>query len=257
MLSYSLACVLNTLVASISSVASTAKSTSVPTPTAVTGISASITSAPPSATSNSAISVSTNGAAAASSSTDQFPIQAVLVGLFPGLVGGCLLAFLFVLCLGRRKSNHKPDDDTSSFGPVAAKVSDPIYMDSATRTDFLRYQRSSRSPQGSTSTSPVSRVRSLFRKTPSLSPGQFGEQSSPRGMGDVSTPPRQIRREPSMESIKIYSPPDARFGRNTTFGDLLKNAVPDASAPPTVPLYMGSPGMVDPRSRGVDAGNLR
>ena len=249
-------CELTNLLASISSAASTAKSTSIPTPTAVTGISAnSIPTTAPSIPSPATSAGSTN-TGAASSSSNQFPIQAVLVGLFPGLVGGCLLAFLFVLCLGRRKKPQRGvEDDTSSFGPVAAKVSDPIYVDSATRTDFLRYNRPSRSPQASSASSPISRVRSLFSKTPSLSPRRFGDQpASPASPADISTPQRQIKREPSMESIKIYSPPDARFGRNTTFGDLLPNA--GGRQPPPIP-FMGSPSMVDPRKRGVDSGNLR
>ena len=254
-------CVETSLLGSISASAATAKSTSAPTPTAVTGISASST---PTITSSGRGPANSGGAntnaasSTSSSSSDQFPIQAILVGLLPGLVAGCLLAWLFICCLNRRKAKKQvTDDDTSSLGPVAAKVSDPIYNDSATRTDFLRYARSSRSPQGSNASTPISRVRSLFSKTPSLSPRRFGDQPSPQGLAEVSTPRGQIRREPSMESIKIYSPPDARFSRNTTFGDLLRNAGADNHSPPPMPPFMGSPSVVDPRKRGVDNGNLR
>ncbi|MCJ1325371.1 hypothetical protein MMC10_002034 [Thelotrema lepadinum] len=247
-------CVETSLLGSISASEATAKSTPAPTPTAVTGISASSTPMTTSSGRNPVnTGTNTNAASSTSSSSDQFPIQAILVGLLPGLVAGCLLAWLFICCLKRRKASKQvTDDDTSSLGPVAAKVSDPIYNDSATRTDFLRYAPSSRSPQGSNASTPISRVRSLFSKTPSLSPRRFGDQQSP------NTPPGQIRREPSMESIKIYSPPDARFSRNTTFGDLLRaGGRTDNHSPPALPQFMGSPSMVDPRKRGVDNGNLR
>ena len=248
-------CVLNSLFASLSAATSTAKATSIPTPTAVTVASATAiaTSSPSKPPGSSA----TNDAA----SSNQFPIPAVLVGVISGLVGGILLAAVIGYLCYRRKSKKKEatddDDDSSSFGPIAAKVSDPIYVDSTTRTDFLRQARKSRSTQGSTASSPMSRVRSLFSKTPQLSPRRFGDEPLSAGLEEVSTPPRQIRREPSMESIKIYSPPDARYEqRNTTFGDLLKAGGSNSSPPPR-PQYMGSPGIVDPRRRGVDTGDLR
>lgn len=252
-------CVLASLLTSLTTGVSTAKATPAPTPTAVT-ISAA--SKPTGAATPIPVTSGTPPSATVSpSTTNQFPIQAVLVGLFPGLIGGCLLALLFVLCLkGRRKAKQNvDDDDTSSLGPTAAKVSDPIYSDLATRTDFLRYApRNSHRDGGSGPSTPMSRVRSLFSKgTPSLGPQRFRDQSSPRGPGELSTPPRQINREPSMASIKmVYTPPpDLRVERQTTFGDLLKN-VGSQPAPP-MPVFMGSPGMVDPRSRGVDAGNLK
>jgi hypothetical protein len=64
-----------------------------------------------------------------------------------------------------------------------------------------------------------------------------------------------------MESITIWSPPDVRLGRQTTYGDVLREVGAEESPgkPGMVPapLYMGSPGIVDPRSRGVDSGDLR
>ena len=58
-----------------------------------------------------------------------------------------------------------------------------------------------------------------------------------------------------MESITIYSPPDPRMSdRTTTYEDVMKAAGAQSNH---LPPFMGSPGMVDPRSRGVDGMNLR
>lgn len=71
------------------------------------------------------------------------------------------------------------------------------------------------------------------------------------GRSQPKTPTQQVtpemKREPSMESIKIYSPPDGGLHRpGTTFTDMMQ----DAGFRPGEP-YLGSPGRVDPRSRGV------
>ena len=264
-------CILSKLLASITTAASTAAPTSIPSPTVVSGITAAstLTSIPTAHSSTTPPSSLPAAASSSSSSSNQFPLQAVLVGLFPGLVGGCLIALVIIFCLARRRQPPpNVEDDTSSFGNVTAKVSDPIYLGSAARTDFLRAKHSSRSTGGSSPSSRLSRVRSLFSKTPTLSPRRFGDHgsvspytqaASPGRAGEVSevhTPQRQIKHEPSMESIKIYSPPDARFGRNTQFGDLLSAADAGRHEAPST-TYMGSPSIVDPRKRGVDNGNLR
>ena len=71
-----------------------------------------------------------------------------------------------------------------------------------------------------------------------------------------------LRKEPSMESITIYSPPDARLGgsggsRATTFSEMMNRAAGQHIKEESYPSYMGSPGRVDPRSRGVGNGVLR
>lgn len=59
--------------------------------------------------------------------------------------------------------------------------------------------------------------------------------------------PETLRKEPSMESIKIYSPPNGGLDRpNTTFTGMMAEAGFKHGEP-----YLGSPGRVDPRSRGV------
>ena len=180
-----------------------------------------------------------------------FPTNAILVGFFPGLVAGSLATFLFIICLGRcfkNKERNRP-----------LKVSEPIYHEaSAARTDFLRKTPKSNHSSGtiidSTAPStPLSRVRSLFSRTPSLSPRNWGSREH---QIEPMTPPAQMKREPSTQPIPIYSPPDARLSRSTTFRDVMK-AAGIHEPEPRPPQFMGSPGLVDPRSRGVDAGRLR
>ena len=74
----------------------------------------------------------------------------------------------------------------------------------------------------------------------------------PDGIGrSLRTPPRtpenqMIRKEPSMESINIYSPPDGHLTPQTTFTDMMENAGFRKDEP-----YLGSPARVDPRARGA------
>ncbi|KAA6407449.1 MAG: hypothetical protein FRX48_08692 [Lasallia pustulata] len=170
-----------------------------------------------------------------------FPANAIVAGFFSGLLTGGFLAFLIILCIRRRrdaKSRRSGD-----FGRVSATVSDPIYQpQDACRTDFLR--RESRSRQRS------STVRSLFSRSSSMRHQDgIGRsfRTSPR------TPENKIiRREPSMESIRIYSPPDAYFRPQTTFTDMMETAGFRKDEP-----YLGSPARVDPRARGASGiGNM-
>lgn len=64
------------------------------------------------------------------------------------------------------------------------------------------------------------------------------------------SPESSLHKEPSMESIKIYSPPDHRLRPDTTFTDMMHNAGFKAGDP-FMPMFMGSPGVVDPRSRDI------
>ena len=241
-------CVMTNPSATGSAAASTVASTTAPTLSIATG-----------AASNSASATSTSLAgseacASVAAECNPFPATAVLVGLFPGIIIGSLLTFLFVVCVGRR---HRVRDDSLSLGPTVAKVSDPIYNGNATRTDFLRHGSRSRTSRSTLRASlgaiSSARVRSLFSRTPTLVSKRWDDKAQ----NGMQTPPAQIRREPSTESIRIYSPPEARvMDRQTTFGDVMKAAGGydhDTMPPP----FLGSPGLVDPRSRGVDAGRLK
>jgi len=240
--------------------------------------------------SSAATSTSSSGAAALpSADCNGFPPLAIIAGFFPGVVCGALLTVLIFMCIGRKRD--EPKRKGSDFGHINATVSDPIYQDAgATRTDFLRRQSKSRNGDGTNRTSSIQRVRSLFSRSPSLagrsqkSPGiqmepmphtpenmawksrepmpQTPQRMPASPMDDMPRTPQNrmsggLHREPSMESIMIYSPPDGRLGgpgsRGTTFTEMLTSV----GLKPDEPFYMGSPGMVDPRSRDVGNGQLR
>ena len=65
------------------------------------------------------------------------------------------------------------------------------------------------------------------------------------------SPESSLHKEPSMESIKVYSPPDQRLRPDTTFTDMMTHAGLKQGEPFVTTNYMGSPGRVDPRSRGI------
>ncbi|ESZ92170.1 hypothetical protein SBOR_7427 [Sclerotinia borealis F-4128] len=154
--------------------------------------------------------------------SEKFPIDAILVGFFPGLALGVLLALLGVCCIGRRKASHRKSG--SSFG----NISDPVPT-SDVRTDFLR--KMPQTPSTFASGTPrrqktITRVRSLFRKSTAT-----GMTNSPRMPYQNSPPPappiplniqRQkptvvsgdrpvtppLQREPSYEDINIFTDAD-------------------------------------------------
>ncbi|KAL9035651.1 MAG: hypothetical protein Q9214_006482 [Letrouitia sp. 1 TL-2023] len=167
---------------------------------------------------------------------EKFPASAILVGFFPGMILGALLTVAAIICIGRRRAKKEHEDEINS---VAATVSDPIYQDSGTfRTDFLR--RESKSKYSNR----TSKVRSLFSRSPTLKSNSAGHNRSVPKTPPSRTP--EMKREPSMESIKIYSPPNGQLQRpTTTFTEMMADAGFKHGAP-----YLGSPGRVDPRSRG-------
>ncbi|KAJ5671527.1 hypothetical protein N7507_000654 [Penicillium longicatenatum] len=156
-----------------------------------------------------------------------FPSKAVIAGFFPGALFGAIAALLISTCVRHRadkKQLAKINQDTkatahnwssrSSSGAVLG-ISSPIASEDASyRTDFLlrnptdkRSSMSSRSMRSMLNRS-GSRVRSLFstgvpgldKDVPPLpTASELPVQTNP------VTPPRQ--REPSTESIKVYSPP--------------------------------------------------
>ena len=239
-------------------------------------------SSTPSSTTTPSSSAQTSGAASVSKShQSEYPAKAVLLGFFPGMIAGALLLFAIIICLGRRKLRRQREDPKSpksDFSSVTANVSDPIYQDTTGglgRTDFLRRENNNRdtgSSNGGKRFSVMSRtsrsVRSLFgsRRSPTMqrhANGTYTDRSSPTAMmTDMPRTPennRTLRREPSTESIKIYSPPNMHglgstdrphagtdASRNTTFTEMMAQVGFKSGEP-----YLGSPGRVDPRSRGV------
>ncbi|KAI4199577.1 MAG: hypothetical protein LQ350_004530 [Teloschistes chrysophthalmus] len=209
--------------------------------------SASSTSKPSATTSKSASSASQTAAAAPTSDNTKITPVGFIAGFFPGMLLGVLLTVAVIICIGRRRAKREEKD--GDFGSVAATVSDPIYQDSnGFRTDFLR--RESATKNYNNGNNRTSRVRSLFSssRSPTMtsSPESYSKTVLPK------TPPNnrrvgEMQREPSMESIKIYSPANGQLQRpQTTFTDMMADAGFREGD-----RYLGSPGRVDPRARGA------
>lgn len=176
----------------------------------------------------------------------RFPGAAVAVGFFPGMLAGALLAVIAVICLGRhRPRDDRPYSKDSSWSSIKYSnsynrgrtatgtitgISDPIPMSQGVRTDFLRRQPTVLLKNG------AYRAKSWFgskssptfgdgnEKASSLNPINHWKMPTPPVPNNIPlttlgktvpvTPPSQIRpsaaslaREPSTESIKVYSPP--------------------------------------------------
>ncbi|KXG45481.1 uncharacterized protein PGRI_040300 [Penicillium griseofulvum] len=220
----------NTATSSTTAMSSTSSSStnasSSTTATSSATLKATITPVPSPSSEKSANST----IAEASTSCPSFPPGAIAAGFFPGAVLGAVAALLISLCFRCAKKDEceiqegksGPNwSERSSSGAILC-ISNPIPQDDTSyRTDFLRSPpRSKRSSTGARSTRTVihrtgSRVRSLFSGYP---------RGNPRLDKDVPpipipvpaapfTPPRQ--RQPSMESIKVYSPPESSFPQRT------------------------------------------
>lgn len=195
-------------------------------------------------------STSYMSSAVAEQHCNAFPASAVLVGFFPGLVAGALLAFAAFCLIGAHR--RKQERDSGRFGRVAASVSDPIYNEgSAMRSDFLRKPSPS---QASTPTRQptIERVRSLFRKSVAASGTPLKSSPEMRTMAQMPRPPRtpQLQRQPSSESINIFADPGTaraaagrpRDSHQTTFTDMMERAdlAGLKKGEPFVPGYMAN-----------------
>ncbi|KAI4093219.1 MAG: hypothetical protein LQ344_003046 [Seirophora lacunosa] len=227
-------CVMQTTAVS-STAAGTSKSTSASASSTAKGTSAA------SQTASAASQTSAEATATADHRENKFPPVAILAGFFPGLLLGALLTVAAIVCIGRRRARREEKD--SDFSSVSATVSDPIYQDSnGFRTDFLR--RESKTKYSNR----TSRVRSLFSRSPTLKSSNadnYARSILPKTPENRRRP--ETKREPSMESIKIYSPPNGGLERpNTTFTEMMADVGLKHGEP-----YLGSPGRVDPRARGA------
>ncbi|KAL8787828.1 MAG: hypothetical protein Q9213_002015 [Squamulea squamosa] len=231
-------CVMQVAAASSAKPASsTAAAKTTPAPASTTKKPSAASSEPTGASKSS-----TEANASKEKHQNNFPVAAILAGFFPGMLLGALLTVAVIICIGRRRAKREEKD--GDFGSVAATVSDPIYQDTnGFRTDFLR--RDSKTKNSNRS----SRVRSLFSRSPTLkSSGSdgYGRSILPKTPPNRTRVP-ELKKEPSMESIKIYSPPNGQLQRpNTTFTDMMADAGFKNGEP-----YLGSPGRVDPRARGA------
>lgn len=232
--------------------APTTSSTSASTPSAsssTTGASTSVTPV-------------TNESPQDTASCNKFPITALLVGFFPGLVLGTLLAAASICLLGargRRKAARRRQSG-SSFG----NISDP-QPQSDMRTDFLRKQPETPSTVSSNlSRQPtVQRVRSLFRKSSATASLRQGPGSAPpvpelpalrMSTFDGNTRPvtPALQREPSYENIDIFADGDTASAlrerekrsesqRMTTFSDMMEKSGLAGLQKGQPYVYRGSP----------------
>ncbi|PCH01900.1 Hypothetical protein PENO1_040380 [Penicillium occitanis (nom. inval.)] len=251
---------------SVSTTATSAPTTK-PTATATSTISISDT-APTTSTASSATgtSASTSGFSSNSTQTEtstkcpQFPATAVVAGFFPGAVAGALAAAMIMMC--RRRGDKQSRESTlqkthRSSGGTIVGISDPIPDDEngSFRTDFLLQRKlSGRYPQPGTVSRSKSmmrrtgtRVKSIFigRNSTAAASPQWNTATPPMppmpampGVGGMPvTPPHQTGnrlavgpRQPSTESIKVYSPPNMlginnlNQDRNTTFSEVMEKA---------------------------------
>lgn len=184
----------------------------------------------------------TNECPPSATSCSKFPITAIVVGFFPGLLLGVLLSVASVCLLGARgKRKAVRRHSGSSFG----NISDP-QPQSDMRTDFLRKQPETPSTANTMpSRQPtVQRVRSLFRKssaTASLRQGSAPpvpelpalRASTAQDGGPPVTP--VLQREPSYENINIFTDGDTASAlrerekkngpeRMTTFSDMMEKS---------------------------------
>lgn len=197
--------------------------TTVPATLSTTSLIATATvslSAPTSTTAaaaSPALSSSTTEAQV-SATCQEFPAKAVVAGFFPGLISGALAAAIIFLCRRKSKSEEivKQKAQHISPRPPPIEISDPIPADenSFCRTDFLLQRFSGRYPSNPRSKSVLqrtgTRVKSFFGTSESP---QWNSASPPPMPTHIPvTPPQQTgrpsARQPSMESIKVYSPPN-------------------------------------------------
>ena len=211
----------------------------------------------------------------------EYPTAAILVGFFSGLVTGIILTALLICCFGRSRKSDTASQH-SDFSNLTANISDPIYQEGNSRADFLR--RESKSRDG---VSRTERVKSFFRtptvrshKSQAAILERCGTTMTSRTQRSSTAPPKTpstLRHQASGESITIYSPPNlhgaphhpmpSMMERNTTVGSIVEKADARSNngSPPnndfekmlaevgwrTGQPYLGSPGMVDPRSRRI------
>ncbi|KAJ5514568.1 hypothetical protein N7463_004120 [Penicillium fimorum] len=214
-----------------SSSTNAASSSSSSTATSSTAPQSTVTPVPSPSSERSANSTA---CAELSTACPSFPPGAIAAGFFPGAVLGAVAALLISLCFRRARKDQceiqegksGPNWSQHSSSGAILCISNPIPQDDTSyRTDFLRSPpRVKRSSTGGRSTRTMihrtgSRVRSLFSGYPRGNP-RLDKDVPPIPMPIPMppapfTPPRQ--RQPSTESIKVYSPPESSFSQSRTF----------------------------------------
>ncbi|OJJ06366.1 hypothetical protein ASPVEDRAFT_176077 [Aspergillus versicolor CBS 583.65] len=201
--------------------------------------SSSIAEPTPNASQYSAASC--NNVSETENSCPAFPTNAVLAGFFPGSVFGAVAALILTVCIRRQRRNKLPPGEKlhksafrKSTGTLIG-ISEPIPSDdSSFRTDFLLSRNSKRNSEGSRSVlqRSRSRVKSLFSASPKPTPAPAEDiPAVPPVPAVLPLPvtPRQAPRQPSTESIRVYTPP----GVFNTTGALHPSPYPDQQRPNT------------------------
>jgi hypothetical protein len=131
-------------------------------------------------------------------SENPFPPGVFLAGLFPGMVVGALLLLAWVIFSGRQKKTPSGSrrHSASSGRPM---ISDPIPMTGGMRSDFSRRFQDR-----------LSKAKSTFSSTdsnPWKNPTPPVPNNVPERPAGVPQTPINRDREPSLHSIRVYSPP--------------------------------------------------
>ncbi|KAI3152090.1 hypothetical protein CBS147325_1893 [Penicillium roqueforti] len=209
--------------------------TPVPSPSSTTGTTSTIPqeTITPVPSPSSEKSTNSTTCSALSTSCPSFPAGALAAGFFPGAVLGAVAALLITFCFRRARKDeceiqegkNGPNWSQRSSSGARLCISNPIPQDDTSyRTDFLRCPpRAKRSSIGGRSTRTVihrtgSRVRSLFSGYPRQT-ARLDKDVPPIPMPNPMhpapfTPPRQ--RQPSTESITVYSPPESWLSQSRT-----------------------------------------
>ncbi|OAP62222.1 hypothetical protein AYL99_04425 [Fonsecaea erecta] len=167
--------------------------------------SATSTASTTKSTSTSSPSSAGVSAAQVEPQCNKFPTGVFLAGFFPGMFVGAFLMLAWVICSGRhRKPNSRNSSGSSIYKPT---ISDPIPLDASggLRTDFLRKTTGRAKSMFSTKSNRNSQQSAPSHWKMPTPPVPNNIPVVPAGL--PVTPERRLAHEPSMESIKVYTPP--------------------------------------------------
>ncbi|KIW30286.1 uncharacterized protein PV07_06042 [Cladophialophora immunda] len=219
--------------------------------------SSASSSATKSATSNTSTTSSTSTSSPSSVSVsaaqvepqcNKFPIGVFLAGFFPGMFVGAFLMLAWVICSGRhRKPNSRNSSGSSIYKPT---ISDPIPLDASggLRTDFLRKTTDRAKSMFSTKSSRNSQQPVPNHWKMPTPPVPNNIPVAPAGL--PVTPDRRLAHEPSMESIKVYTPPAGSVQHPNPAAIAPLRGMAAQRFPPTIKNNMGSPFQSPPNNSG-------
>lgn len=149
-----------------------------------------------------------------------FPTGAVLAGFFPGAIFGAVSAALTLYCLRKHKRNLPPAAKVAHFtgrtsNGTLTGISDPIPAgDTAFRTDFLLCPDTTTTTQKQVAATVPEHTRSRLYRTGSRVKSSLSSYSHHRQNIPLVPPipaKAHVSRQPSTESIRVYTPPGEIF----------------------------------------------